>query len=104
MWQNSNELLDYALRELKKAVSENKSELEIVLKEQFVGGGDDIQQICKSLKIKVITKRLRKEFCDYDIRSIVEEKRTSDNVLIITYRTGCDLGLSIVWRLIISPK
>lgn len=104
MWQNSNELLDYALRELKEAVSKNKSELEIVLKEQFVGCQDDIQQICKNLKIKVITKRLRKEFCNYDIRSTVVEKRTSNNILIITYKTGCDLGLSIVWKLVISPK
>ena len=35
MFESSNELLEYALRELQVAVKENKSQVEILLKDSF---------------------------------------------------------------------
>ncbi|MCI8485897.1 MAG: hypothetical protein HFJ20_02105 [Clostridia bacterium] len=100
MWQNSNELFNYTLRELKKAVKNGESELDIVLEEKCPRDDNKMNEICERLKIKAITEQLRNKFCNYDIKSDVHYS----NVLFITYKTGCDFGATIEWTLTISPK
>lgn len=56
MWKNSNELFNYTLRELKKAVKNGESELDIVLKEKCPRDDNKMKKICKRLKIEAITE------------------------------------------------
>lgn len=91
---NSNELLDYALRELQVAANTNKKSIEIILLQDFNG---DIKELCDTLKIKEITEKLRAEFNDYTIKSRVVRRNFS---ALITYVNGpCDLLYQVVWVL-----
>ena len=46
MFKNSNELLEYALRELQVAIERNKVQVEIILKERFPNDTASVRQYC----------------------------------------------------------
>lgn len=103
MWQNSTELLEYALRELQVAVKDNRQEVRIVLREGFDGDLDEIREICDRLEIKVITDRLRKEFTDYNIKSVVGKE--GHLKMILSFENGpCDIYYPLVWTLTLRKK
>ena len=102
MFKNSNELLDYSLREIQVAVSSNEGEVKIVLDECFKGEKKDIVKLTNELKMKEITEKLREKFSDYTVRSIVGPESLN---AIITYKTGpCDILYRLVWTLTLQKK
>lgn len=74
MWQDSNELLDYALRELEVAINNQKYQLEIILNSNFPNDTNLMQRYCNNLRIKKNTELLRKKYKNYDIKSTVSLK------------------------------
>ncbi len=103
MFKNSNELLEYALRELQVAVKENKSQVEILLKESFPNDTNRVRKYCDGLEMKTITEILREEFKNYDIRSTVESKGYLK--AIITFERGpCEKFYPLVWKLTLRKK
>lgn len=103
MFKNSNELLEYALRKLQVAVNENKSQVEILLKERFPNDTNKVREYCDNLELKTITEILREEFKNYDIRSTVESKGYLKAIL--TFERGqCEMFFSLVWNLTLLKK
>lgn len=103
MFKNSNELLEYALRELQVAIEKNKVQVEILLKERFPNDTASIRQYCDELEVKTITELLREEFKNYDIRSVVESK--GDLQGVITFTKGpCIMAYLLVWVLTLRKK
>ena len=103
MFKNSNELLEYALRELQVAVKENKSQVEILLEEYFPNDTNKVREYCDELEIKTITEILREEFKNYYIRSTVESK--GDLKAVLTFAEGpCKIFYTIVWTLTLRKK
>lgn len=102
MFKNSNELLDYALRELEVAVANNKMEVKIVLDENFQGDKNEIYKFVDKLDIKTITQTLREKFNNYDVKSIVN---TDFFNVIITYKNApCAFVYPLVWTLTLKKK
>ncbi len=103
MFKNSNELLDYALRELQVAVENNKVEVKIVLDEYFKGEKKEIAKFADKVGIKTMTQTLREKFSDYDVKSRVG-KESKFNA-IITYKSGpCDIFHQLIWTLTLQKK
>ena len=105
MWKNSNELLDYAIRELQKAMKENeeKVEIKIELTDCFTGNSkQDIKKFADKLKIKEATEKLREQYVNYTIRSRVQG---GDLNAIISFKSApCEIAYKLFWELILLKK
>ena len=71
MWTNSNELLEHALRELHKAMENNKQEVVILLKNAFIGDDAKMREVGEQLEIRAITGKIREKFSNYEIKSTI---------------------------------
>lgn len=72
MFKNSNELLEYALREIQVAVRKNKPKVEIILKKYCSSNAKSVKRYCKELGLEEIIQALNKEFENYNINGTVE--------------------------------
>lgn len=103
MFNNSIELLDYALRELQVAIKEDKKEVEIILSDAHEGKVNEIINLHEKLDVMVVAELLRMQYSDYSIKSIVGPKLTTQisiklpQVPIMTY-------YPIVWKLSLQKK
>ena len=102
MWQNSTELLDYALRELQVAVANNKQMVEIVLSQAFPNDYKKVKELCDTLEIKTITELLREELCEYEIRSEVATEDFSMNFMFV--KGPCEFYYKLLWKLTLRKK
>ena len=103
MWQNSIELLEYALRELQTAVESNKTSVEIMLDEYFLGDMERIKEIVDNLKLKEITATLLEKFNDYEIKSRVGQDGCFKAIL--TFKNApCAIFYPLKWNLILKIK
>ena len=100
MWKNSTELLDYALRELEKAIEKDEREVKIVV-DKFFTSDMDFKESIQKWELKTITEILREEYSNYTIKSTVKNERLS---MILTLKTGCTLYYPLVWILTIAKK
>ncbi len=106
MWKNSNELLDYANRKLKKAMKDEKAEtlqVKIELSDSFAGDSkQDIQKFAEKLEIKELTRILREKYHNYVIRSTV---RGGDFTSLIMFRDSpCRISHKLFWELTLLKK
>jgi len=101
-FEDSTELLDFALRELQVAINHSNPKVEIVLDQEFSGGLNEMQEIGNKLEIRIITEIFREHFVDYKIKSDLSLKNLS---MVITFERGsCSLYYPLVWTLILQKK
>lgn len=98
MWQNSNELLDYAFRELQKAIAENKQKVEIVIGRVVRNDFSEIKKVADNLDIRLITEKLRMRLNKYQIKS----KVSADGQ--IKDHTCGDYHFLLTWELELQKK
>lgn len=105
MRKNSSELVYCAVRKIQCAIVEKESKVTIVLDDKFLGGYPEVKKYCDELNMKCITKKLRKRFTGYEIKSVVdhEPKLTS----IITFEKGPCLrnyAGPLIWTITLHKK
>ena len=102
MWKNSTELLDYALREIKEAIKQERTKIRIVLEECYTDEREKVLQYCEKLELKTITEILREEFENYTIKSVVASEDL--NAIITFKRAPCAIFYSLIWTLTLQKK
>lgn len=103
MFNDSNELLDHALRELQLAVEEEMTEVEIVLSYANEGKVNKIMNSHEKLNVMKVTELLRLQYPEYYIKSIVGPKLTKQMVIEIP-KISKVIYYPIVWRLSLQKK
>jgi len=99
----SNELMEFARSRIKMAIEKKEWEVEIILSESFPNDTIEVQKHCETLQLKNITEALRKEFNNYNIKSIVKSK--GNLTTILTFKKGpCALFYPLVWCLSLQEK
>lgn len=105
MRRKSKELLDMALRELHTAIKEGKEEVKITLQENSSGTQKEAERVSKKYEIKELTELIRKEFADYEVKSVIYSNL--DNLAIISFKNSpCKkfTTYSLKWKLSLQKK
>lgn len=100
MW-NANELLNYAIRQLTEMLKKEQTRVIIILKENFVGDENELNQLFEELKIKENTQIIRKKFQEYCVGSTV--KRVFTHIVTFT-DSPCQYCFKIEWEINVSKK
>ena len=105
MRKKSKELLDMALRELHTAIKEGKEEVEITLEKDSSGTKEAAQCVSDKYEIKKLTELIRKEFVDYEVKSVIYSEL--NKLSIVTFEKGpCRKTAlySLKWKLSLQKK
>jgi len=102
MFKNSNELLDYAIREIQVAVKKKKSKVEIVLMKQCASNSRRIKRCCNNLEIEKNTHVLNEKFKDYDIKGNVKLEKIGT---LTRLKSGqIEFTYPLTWILVLRKK
>ena len=105
MRRKSKELLDMALRELHTAIKEVKEEVEITLEKDFDGTQKAAEHFSKKYETKKLTELIRKEFADYEVKSIIYGKPNYLAIVCFSNKSCTNAAsYSLIWKLSLQEK
>ena len=103
MFENSTELLEYALRELQVAIMKGKKEVEITLSNAFSCDIAEISKLNRKLEVIKVAELLRKVYKDYFIKSVIGPNLNS-NITVKFPQVSAMTYYPIVWKLSLQKK